>query len=204
MRSLDLPVVGTPTLRASRTRPAPVRTADQVVPAPRTAAVDLATVYLLVAAEWLISGLDKLVRADFAARLGRHLQITLADNPNRWYAHLLRRLVLPHASAVAVLVEWAELAVGVGLVLGAVRYLAGAHLRPQLGRLCDVALIGALVGSALLALTYWFLAGYLLPGVDAANAFEAGLSLAGLLALGSLALFVLQVRAVAAGRTARA
>lgn len=196
MQSTDLPVVPITTLNATPIHLSQARIHDRAVSAPRTAAAGLAAVYLLVAYEWLISGVNKLLNADFASGLGKELEDGLADNPNHWYVHLVRRFVLPHASAMALLVQWAELAVGLGLALGAVRLVAGARLRPNVAHLFDAALLGALLGSAVMALNYWFMAGNTLPWVNAAHAFDEGISLDGLLALGSFSLLALQVRAL--------
>ena len=198
MQSTDLPVVPITTLNAKPIHLSPARTLDRAVSVPRTAATGLAAVYLLVAYEWLISGFNKLLNADFTSGLSKELEDGLADNPNHWYVHLVRRFVLPHAETMAVLVQWAELAVGLGLLLGAVRLVAGTRLNPTVARLFDVALIGALVGSALMALNYWFMAGNALPWVNAAHAFDEGISLDGLLALGSLTLLVVHLRALRA------
>lgn len=200
MQSSDLSFIPNPALRAKSAVQADDRAQDIAAPASQTASIGLAAVYLLAAYEWLISGVNKLLNADFTSGLGKELQDGLADNPNRWYAHLVRRFVLAHASTMAVLVQWAELAVGLGLVLGAVRLLAGACVPTNLGRLLDAALLGAFVGSALMAVNYWFMAGNTLPWVNAAHAFDEGISLDGLLALASLTLLIIHVRALRAPR----
>lgn len=170
------------------------------IPARQTATVGLATIYLLVAYEWLVSGLDKLLNAGFPTGLGKELEDSLADNSNRWYVHLMRRFVLPHASTMAVLVQWAELAVGLGLVFGALRWLAGGRIGPNLGRLLDGALIAALAGGALMTVNYWLLAGNTLPWINSGNAFDEGISLDGLLSLVSFALLAIQIHAMRVAR----
>ena len=94
----------------------------------RVAAWGLAAVYLIFAYEWLVSGLDKLTAAGFPAGLAATLGDAAADDPHRWYARFLTGTVVPHVVAVARLVEGGELLVGLGLLAGAGRWLAGDRL----------------------------------------------------------------------------
>lgn len=201
MQSTDLTFVSTPALRATPTNQSDVRAQDVAAPAQRTASLGLAAVYLLFAYEWLISGVNKLMNAGFQSGLAERLKEMSADNPNHWYVRLLTRFAMPHAEALAVLIQWSELAVGLGLALGAVRLLAGPRINAGLGRWLDLTLLAALVGGTLMTVNYWFMAGYMLPWVNAMNAFDEGISLDGLLTLTSVALLVTQTRAMMRARS---
>jgi thiosulfate dehydrogenase [quinone] large subunit len=58
----------------------------------------------------------------FLAAHGRHLAEVAAATPYPWHRDLLRDVLLPHATLAGTLQAWAELLVGIGLVLG---FLAG-------------------------------------------------------------------------------
>jgi len=159
------------------------------------ACAGLAAIYLLLAYEWLLSGLAKVVSADFRSGLAVDLRQAMPDNPNRWYVHALARLVLPHARAVAAVVETGELAVALGLALGALLWLRGDRLPAAWAWLIQGGVVGALLGSAFMTANYYLLAGKTLPWVDAGAPFDEGLSLDGLLTLVALALLALQLLA---------
>lgn len=118
----------------------------------------LAGILLLFAYEWLLSGLNKLLSADFRHGLAANLRQAAHDNPNRWYAHAIGRFVLPHAAAFAVIVEFGELLVAAGLVAGAILWLTGHRLPGGWAAALHLAVIGALIGSVLMTANYYLLA----------------------------------------------
>jgi uncharacterized membrane protein YphA (DoxX/SURF4 family) len=176
--------------------------ATQGVVTARTAVWALSAVYLLFAYEWLISAFNKLLSADFRPGLASQLQTMVADNPLGWYVRFLNRAVIPHAETFALVIEWSEVAVGLGFILGAARLLGGARLGPRLAFWCDLALIAALAGSAVMTLNYWFLTGHDKPWLDASAVFDEGITIDGLLALISIALLVIQIQSMRLTRRA--
>lgn len=155
----------------------------------------MAVVLLLMAYEWLISGLDKLLNRDYVHGLAGELHASFHDNPNRWYVHFLNRVILPHATAVAVLVELGELLVALGLIAGAIWWLAGNELSAQWNGLLYAGVLAALIGSVLMTANYYLMAGERLPWLKTGDPFDEGLGIDGLLTLVGLALIVVHLLA---------
>lgn len=200
MQPSRIPLYGTSTLRAKPARAPEPRSKEAAIPAMRAASWGLASVYLLLAYEWLISGFNKLMSADFQSGLGKQINDAAGGNPNHWYVRFLTQVELPHTVAMAFLVQWGEIAVGLGLVVGAVRWLACPRLPDRLLRWFDVILVAALIGGALMTVNYWFMAGNTLPWLNAGNPFNEGIDIDGLLTLVSVALLVTQVSAMRISR----
>jgi len=155
---------------------------------------------LLLGYEWLVSGVDKLLYADFPGALGGLLAATLQGGriPEP-FAALLRAVVLPNSAAFGVLVEWGETLAGLGLLTAALVALLTPMLR---GRLAPTAAqwftLGAramawlapaaALGVGLMGLSFYLLDGapsqWFMPSV----AFGGGLDTGLLLALGSAVL----------------
>lgn len=155
----------------------------------------LAGVLLLFAYEWLLSGLDKVLSASFRSGLAANLRSATGDNPNHWYARIIRSEVLPHAMAFATLVETGELLVAAGLVAGAFLWLTEHRLPARWAIPFHLAVIGALLGSALMTANYYLMAGNTWPWLNTADPFNEGLSIDGLLTLIALALLMVQINA---------
>lgn len=155
----------------------------------------VAGVLLLFAYEWLLSGLDKLLGSTFRSGLAANLRGSAHSNPHRWYAHFITSTVIPHAAAFAVVVEIGELLVVGGLVAGAVLWLAEPRLPSRWVDLFHLAVIGALLGSALMTANYYLMAGNAWPWLKTADPFDEGLSIDGLLTLIALALLAVQLHA---------
>jgi len=153
----------------------------------------LATVLLLMAYEWLLSGLDKILSGGFAGGLAPNLRAALKDNPNRWYVHFVTRVIVPNAHATAVLIEAGEILVALGLIAGAAWWLIGARLPASWALALRLGGVGALIGSALMTANYYLLAGNTLPWLNTVNPFNEGLSIDGLLTLVALALVVVHL-----------
>ncbi len=173
--------------------------------AARSHMIALAGLQLLLGYEWLVSGIDKLLYADFPGALGGLLASTLQGGRiPAPFAALLRAVVLPHGAAFGVLVEWGETLAGLGLIVGALVALLAPVLR---GRLAPVApearwlawlALGeralawlepaAALAAALMGLSFYLLDGapaqWPMPSVAFGGALDTGL----LLALGSVVL----------------
>ncbi len=66
---------------------------------------------------FLVAALPKL-RQDFTATLTGFVQLVALEKAHRFYLPFLEQVVLPNAAAFAALITWAELLVGVTLILG--------------------------------------------------------------------------------------
>lgn len=164
-------------------------------PGPRVAQLGLAGVLILFAYEWFLSGLDKVLSADFRTNLGTVLQQALRHNQNRWYVDALRRFVLPHAAAVAIVVEIGELLVAVGFIAGAILWLTGHRMPGRWAQALHLATIVALLGSTLMTANYYFMAGNTWPWLKPGDPFDEGLGIDGLLTLIALALLAVHLAA---------
>ncbi|HWE61796.1 MAG TPA: hypothetical protein VHB98_08800 [Chloroflexota bacterium] len=156
----------------------------------------LALVEAAIGYEWLLSGMNKVLSADFSSGLAHQLQTSLQGNPNIWYASLSTALVLPHASLFASLVEAGELLVAVGMFAGAALWVSGRLAASRGARLLGLGAIVALLGSILMSANYAVMGGDTLPGINAGNPFNEGLSIDSLLTIIGLGLLVIHVFAL--------
>jgi thiosulfate dehydrogenase [quinone] large subunit len=163
----------------------------------------LCAVQLVLAYEWLVSGINKLINPNFTVQLASTLRQSIDGNPYSWYVGFLRQVVLPHASLFGVLTELGELAIGVTLMVGVVLWLRlpDSRITHLVGRAASLALAGA----AFLSLNYFFQGGSPLPWVDPANAFNEGVDIDILIPLLAVTLLVANLRAlgVAGDRVSR-
>ena len=159
----------------------------------------MAAVYLILGYEWLLSGLNKDLAGTFRSGLADRLRGSLVDNPHGWYVAFVERGVLPHVAVFAAAVEVGEVLVAAGLLWGALLWLRPqwfpVGLRPWLGG----AVGAALLGSAVMELNYYLLAGQGWPWLRTGDPFVEGLGVDGLVLLLSLALVPVQL--VAARRS---
>lgn len=158
----------------------------------------LAVVQLILAYEWLISGLDKLFNPRFAAQLPSTLRDSLNGNPYTWYTAILRTLVLPHAGLFAPPVEAGETAIGITLLASAALWLWKPHARVTM--YAGLAACCALPAAALLSLNYFFQGGTPLPWINPSGAFDAGVDLDILIPLISLVLLAANIQVLRAVR----
>jgi thiosulfate dehydrogenase [quinone] large subunit len=156
----------------------------------------LCLVQLVLAYEWLVSGINKLLNPNFTVQLASTLRQNMNGNPYSWYVSFLRQIVLPHATLFGVLTELGELAIGITLVVSTVLWWRRPHGRLTLyvgGAACL-----ALAGAVLLPLNFFFMSGSPLPWINPANAFNEGMTIDMLVPLLSVALLVANLRAVRA------
>jgi thiosulfate dehydrogenase (quinone) large subunit len=160
----------------------------------------LAVVQLILAYEWLVSGINKLVNLHFTVQLAGTLRDSISGNPYTPYVTFLREVVLPHATLFGILTEIGEGAIGLVLLGSAVLWL----WRPtsQFTLYSGRAACAALAGAAFLSLNYFLQGGSPLPWVNPANAFNEGVDIDILLPLLSVTVLVANLRAVRAA-TAR-
>jgi thiosulfate dehydrogenase [quinone] large subunit len=154
----------------------------------------LAAVQIVLAYEWLLSGINKILNPNFTVQLAATLQQNISGNPYGWYGAFLRALVLPHAGLFGVLTELGELSIGLTLLGSALLWLLRPHSRLTI-HVGKVACL-ALAGAVFLPLNFFFMSGDPVPWINPANAFNEGVTIDALIPLLSAALLVANVRAV--------
>ncbi len=162
----------------------------------RTAAIGFLLVQIVIGYEWLSSGLTKLKHGDFPGGLADDLD-ERAKQASSWYGHFLDSVIIPHASAWGYVIEIAELAVGVTLIVSALAWLTHPTRRamPWLAGLTAAAAFGGL----LLALNLTLANGYGL-GPIGPDSFDEGITLDVLLIGIQAILFGVSLRTLADSR----
>jgi hypothetical protein len=153
----------------------------------------LAVVYLMLAYEWLLAGLNKDLSGTFRSGLANRIHGSLVDNPHGWYVSLVKWGVLPHVGVFAAAVEIGELLVAAGLIWGALLWMRPEWFSVRLRRWLGVAVSAALLGAAVMALNYYLLAGQEWPWLMTSDPFVEGLSIDGLVMLISVLLIPVQL-----------
>lgn len=74
-------------------------------------------IFFVIAYEWLMSGLDKVLSGNFVQQLGQQLTSALHGMQYSFYVPVLKHFVIPNSVFFAVLVEIGELCVGVAFVI---------------------------------------------------------------------------------------
>ena len=77
-------------------------------------------VQAILAYEWLVSGLDKLLDRGFSAQLPALLSQSAHANGGNVYGVLIAHLVLPNHTLFALLTPWTETSIGTIMLLGAI------------------------------------------------------------------------------------
>lgn len=154
----------------------------------------LAVVQVVLAYEWLVSGVDKLLVAHFTAHERTTLHQGIRGNPYAWYAWATQHILLPYRSVLVAVVPFAETIIGVLLLFGAVLWF----LRPR-ARLTDYAAWAAtiaLIAAAFLELNYFFQGGTPLPWIDPGSAYMPGVDIDIILPVISLVLAAANIDAL--------
>ncbi len=128
---------------------------------------------IVIGYEWLSSGLTKLNHGDFPGGLANDLRERTKE-ASSWYGHFLDSVVIPHASAWGYVIEIAEAAIGVTLIVSAVAWLM-EPTRPATAWLAGSTAAAAL-GGLLLALNLTFANGYGV-GPIGPDSFDEGITL---------------------------
>lgn len=154
----------------------------------------LCAVQLVLAYEWLISGINKLVNPNFTVQLAGTLRQGMDGNPYGIYVTFLRQVVLPHASIFGILTELGETAIGITLAVSAVLWLTRPHsgLTLHAGK----AAVAALAGAAFLSLNYFLQGGSPMPWINPGNAFNEGVDIDILIPLVSIVLLIANVQGI--------
>src|SRR5437764_12328389 len=76
-------------------------------------------IQLILAFEWLISSLNKLLDPHFGTGLLGVLRTSTQSNPYSWYSVILQRIVIPHHTLFAFLTPLGEMAIRLTLAAAA-------------------------------------------------------------------------------------
>ncbi len=154
----------------------------------------LAVVQIVLAYEWLVSGIDKLVVAHFTVHEQTALHQSIRGNPYPWYAWVIQHILLPYRSLLVALVPFAEAIIGILLLLGAILWVLTP--RHRITEYAAWTASVALVAAAFLELNYFFQGGTPLPWIDPRNAYTPGVDIDIVLPLISLVLAAANVDAL--------
>lgn len=179
------------------TLPTPHERADR---ASRMALTGLLVVGLFVGYEWFMSGLTKLVRGGFPSGLADELRET-SEGMTGWYKEFLDGTVIPNGTTFGVLIELAELAIGVALIVSALVLLVRWSQLRYRGATIVLATVAVASAGAIVMNVAFHLANasphpWLVPG----DGFDEGVDLDSLLPMIELVFVVIAVRLLLALR----
>ena len=158
-----------------------------------------AAVQTVIAWEWLVSGVNKVLAGNFPQGLADTLDEGIHDNPNGWYVSLLQHIVLPHSVAFGYMIEAAELFIGIALFIGVVVLVGPVRRRgmPQyrlaVGEVA-AAMVAALLCAFLCINFHFFMGDGIFPWINPANAFDEGITLDTLMPPVAIVLFLVNAR----------
>lgn len=119
-------------------------------------------ILLIVAYEWVVSGLNKAFNGQFIQQMNHELTSAIHGMQYSFYSVLLQKIVIPNAKLFAVLVEVGEICVGIAFVI-----IAIALFRNSLTRLILNLGVWTSAISAFMVLNFFFYQGgsmFLNPG----------------------------------------
>jgi thiosulfate dehydrogenase [quinone] large subunit len=146
----------------------------------------LCVIQAILAYEWLVSGLDKLLDRGFSGQLSALLTQGAQGTAGSLYGAVIAHLALPNHTLFTLLIPWTETSIGGIMLLGAILWTVypSAHVTDLVAGAACLALLTA----ATLDLNYYLLGGGGLPWIDPANATEPGINVDVMLLLVALAL----------------
>ncbi len=148
----------------------------------RETRIVLAAIQIVIGAEWLVSGLNKIVSGDFPTGLAAILREGFKENPNDWYVSLLQWTILPHSVGFAYLLEGTELVLGLVLLTGALLLLSPQPRSGEPQHALGVAfvassLIACIVGAFLCVNFHFWMGDGIMPTVAPSRPFDEGIDL---------------------------
>lgn len=162
-----------------------------------------AAVQAVIAWEWLVSGVNKVLAGNFPQGLADTLHEGIHDNPNGWYVSILQHVVLPHSVAFGYMIEATELFIGIALFIGVVVLVGPVRRRgmPQyrlaVGEVA-AAMLAALLCAFLCVNFHFFMGDGIFPWFNPANAFDEGVTLDTLMPPVAVLLFLVNARLLVA------
>lgn len=124
---------------------------------------------IVVAYEWIVSGLDKIGNAHFDSQLVSVLQQSSQGSRYGWYISLLHQFMLPNHTLFALLVQVTEPILGLALLFGGALGLLRLQARVMI--FTALAVTAALLGSAFLSLNYFFQGDGPIPWINPSSSF---------------------------------
>ena len=158
-----------------------------------------AALQAVIAWEWLVSGVNKVLAGNFPQGLADTLNEGIQNNPNGWYVSILQGVVLPHSVAFGYLIEASELFIGIALFIGVVVLVGPVRRRgmPQyrlaVGEVA-AAMLAALLCAFLCVNFHFFMGDGIFPWFNPANAFDEGITLDTLMPPVAVLLFLVNAR----------
>ena len=158
-----------------------------------------AALQAVIAWEWLVSGVNKVLAGNFPQGLADTLNEGIHNNPNGWYVSILQGVVLPHSVAFGYLIEAAELFIGIALfigvivLIGPVRRRGMPEYRLAVGEVA-AAMLAALLCAFLCVNFHFFMGDGIFPWFNPANAFDEGITLDTLMPPVAVLLFLVNAR----------
>jgi thiosulfate dehydrogenase [quinone] large subunit len=136
--------------------------------------IGMVIVQIIIGYEWLVSGLVKIVRGDFTSGLGGELA-EKAEDAYGWYASLLEGVIIPNASNFAVIIEIAEVLVGLAFIaVPLVWLLARERIPARLWKIAFLLTAVAAVGGFFMATNFHLANGLTHPWILPMDSFEEG------------------------------
>jgi thiosulfate dehydrogenase (quinone) large subunit len=141
-----------------------------------------AAVQVVIAWEWLVSGVNKLLSGTFPQGLASTLNDGAQNNPNGWYVAILQGIVIPHSVAFGYAIEATEILIAVALIVGAVVLVGPIRLpgtpqhRLAVGEI-TAATIAALLCAFLCVNFHFYMGDSIIPWFNSAKPFDEGITL---------------------------
>lgn len=160
---------------------------------PSLALVGLLIVQMIIGYEWLISGIAKFASGSFPSGLADQLT-DAAKSASSWYASFLSGFVIPNATAFGLLIETAEILVGIALIVGPLIWIFAWDRVPDgLRTTTLVLMIAASLGGIFMALNFHLANGTHHPWAIPDSPFDEGVDLDALLSAIQLAVTAVQI-----------
>jgi thiosulfate dehydrogenase [quinone] large subunit len=141
-----------------------------------------AAVQLIIAWEWLVSGVNKLLSGTFPQGLASTLNDGVQNNPNGWYVALLQGIIIPNSVAFGYAIEATEILIALALIVGAVVLVGPIRLpgtpqhRLAVGEL-TAATVAALLCVFLCVNFHFYMGDGIIPWFNSAKPFDEGITL---------------------------
>lgn len=140
-------------------------------------------IQIIIGYEWFISGLTKVIRADFISGLAQELSDKSAGVHN-WYADFLNRWIIPNAVVFGYLIEATEVLIGLAFIGAALLWLFAWGRVPKRVRSFSFLLVSlAALGGVFMAINFHLANGYSHPWLFPEDSFEEGVDFDSLLAV---------------------
>ena len=150
---------------------------DTVRDKPSLSMIGLLVVQMIIGYEWVLSGIAKFAKGDFASGLADDLA-EAANAASGWYAGFLNSLVIPNATAFGYLIETAEVLAGVALIVGPLIWIFAWNRTPDgLRATVLFIMIAAAIGGIFMAVNFHVANGANHPWVMPDSGFDEGVDL---------------------------